>query len=574
MNGKINSILVIVLLVTMTVTNGQAQEWASAFGHQNLDQGTDVAIDGSGNVYLTGFFQGTVDFDPSPNIANLNSAGQRDFFIAKYNAAGQYLWAKAIGGGGHDHARSVEIDIAGNIFISGEFSNIVDFDPGVGFSLHNGQGDADVFVAKYDPQGNFIWAKSFGGTGIDNCRDMMLDNAGNIYLTGVFQGTADFDPNGSITAMSSIGNLDTYILKLDQFGNFLWVKSIQGPDNILANQFTFDQNGDILLVGEFQGVADFDPSAGVSNQTSLGTFSAFFAKYDASNGSLIWVERIAGSGFERAKGVAVDVQDNIYITGVFRGTVDFDNSADHTYVTSAGDQDCFVVKYTPSGDFLWANHVGGAGNDIGVDLEVDDYSNVFISAIFRGTATVYDFQNFPKGSFTSNGSSDIAFLKFDKQGTYIWGKSGGGTNGDESTAIAIDNQNKMFTTGWFQGSSSFGGTTVSSSGDRDILLAKVNMEGTIATEEQETLNAATFNIFPNPSNGLFNLEINDFEGEELDVTILDVTGRVIHNLHLEGYGRFDYFTQQIDITGRVSSGLYFVRLQSGRAVTTQKVFIR
>ncbi len=572
MKSKINTLLVLTLLVLQASLYGQ--EWAKAFGNQYLDQGADIAIDGSGNVYMTGFFQGTVDFDPSANVANLNSAGERDFFMAKYDAQGNYLWAKAIGGGGNDHARSIVVDITGNIFVAGEFSNIVDFDPGVGFSLHTGQGNADVFVAKYNPQGNFVWAKSFGGAGIDNCRDMMLDNSGNIFVTGVFQGTADFDPNGGVSNMTSAGNLDTYILKLDQFGNYLWSKSIAGMDNILSNQFVLDNNGNILIAGEFQGVADFDPSGGVLHQTSVGTFSGFFAKYKASNGDLLWADMIGGSGFERAKGVAVDVQDNIYITGVFRGTVDFDNSTNDTYVTSAGDQDCFVAKYTPTGNFLWANHIGGSGNDIGVDIEVDDFSTVFVSMLFRNTATVYDFQNQPKASFTSNGSSDIGLFKFDKSGTYLWGKSGGGSNGDEPTAIAINNQNRVFTTGWFQGSSSFAGNNLASLGGRDVLMIKLNMSGVVSTQEQEELDAAEFKVFPNPSNGLFNLEINEFEGEELEVTIMDVTGRTVETIYLEGYGGFNYFTQQVDLTGRVSSGLYLVRLRNGQGVVTRKLIIR
>jgi len=283
------------------ITVSAQSEWANNYGSTNLDQGTDLQLDNIGNIYTTGFFEGTVDFDPTINgSVNLNSAGLRDFYIAKYDGLGQLAWAKAIGGGNQDYSKSIQVDGAGNIYVLGDFSGLVDFDPSAGFSLQDVNGASDIFIAKYNPQGDFVWVKTFGGIGIESSKDLIVGGQGNIYIAGIFQGTTDFDPNGGVVNLTSSGAFDSFILKLDSNGNYVWVKSIQGTNSNFINQIVLDYSGNVNAVGYFQGTADFDPNGGTLEMTSIGNNSAFLTKWN-TQGQYIDALMIGGSGFEVGK---------------------------------------------------------------------------------------------------------------------------------------------------------------------------------------------------------------------------------------------------------------------------------
>ncbi len=548
-----------------TLTFGQ-NNWAKNFGSSSLDQGTDVVMDNFGNIYTTGFFEGMVDFDPGSTTSKLSSVGARDFFIAKYDNLGNLIWAKGIGGGSHEHARSLVLDASGNIFVAGDYNGLVDFDPGMGFSFQDVKGASDIFIAKYDPQGNLIWAKTFGGVGIESCRDMNLDAFGNLLITGVYQGTSDFDPNGGVINMTSTGGFDAFILKLDVMGNHVWSKSIQSLNSNYINQVIVDYSGNINVIGYFQGIADFDPSSATFNMTTIGNKSVFFAKY-SPQGQFINAEMIGGSGFETGKAIAVDLQNNIYITGDFRGVVDFDPSGNQHFVTSAGVRDMFVAKYTPNGDFLWADRIGGTGEDQASAITIDNNNDVFVAGYFNDNMTLSNSK-----SYVSAGSTDIILGRYNAQGVLKHAVSYGGGNGDEAIGLVANNNGDIYNIGWIQGVSTFGSTTLNSAGDRDIYIARTTMEDLTATENP-FIDESNISIFPNPSNGRFNLTIDGFEAETLNISIMDVTGKIVHSETLDVFGQSVY-QNQFDIANRVTTGLYFVRIASAEKVITKKIFIR
>ena len=161
-------------------------EWAKSFGGTSTDQGYSIALDSSGNVYTTGRFQGTADFDPGAGTNNLTAQGDYDVFIQKLDPSGNFLWAKSFGGTSYDVGYSIALDASGNIYTTGLFGGTVDFDPGAGTNNLTAQGNFDVFIQKLDPSGNFLWAKSFGGTSYDVGYSIALDASGNIYTTGYF----------------------------------------------------------------------------------------------------------------------------------------------------------------------------------------------------------------------------------------------------------------------------------------------------------------------------------------------------------------------------------------------------
>src|ERR1035437_774923 len=205
--------------------------WAKSMGGTNNDVGWSIATDASGNVYTTGNFQGTADFDPGAGVFNLTSAGSDDIFISKSDASGNLLWAKSMGSTGSDIGNSIALDASGNVYTTGYFYGTVDFDPGAGiFNLTAAAGVNNIFISKLDASGNFVWAKQMVGAGGSSSQFIILDASGNIYTTGAFNGTVDFDPGAGVSNLTAASGADIFISKLDASGNFVWAKSFYGAN--------------------------------------------------------------------------------------------------------------------------------------------------------------------------------------------------------------------------------------------------------------------------------------------------------------------------------------------------------
>jgi ribosomal protein S11 len=247
--------------------------WAKSIGGTSFDEGQSIAVDASGNVYVTGYFRGTVDFDPGPGTANLTSPGvnlgKSDTYILKLDNNGNFVWVKQLGGSGNVLGFDLALDGSGNVITTGYFEGTADFDPSAGtFNLVSAGGN-DVFIAKLDASGNFVWAKSMGGGGDDEGSSLTLDASGNVYSIGMFNGPADFDPGAGTNSLSSVGNNDMYISKLDANGDFVWAKGIGGPGLVnglyfdVANDIILSANNEVHVIGQFYSTVDFDPGPGI-----------------------------------------------------------------------------------------------------------------------------------------------------------------------------------------------------------------------------------------------------------------------------------------------------------------------
>ncbi len=317
--------------------------WAKSMGGTSHDIGNSIAIDNSGNIYTTGDFGGTVDFDPGSGVYNLTSVGYYDIFIQKLDANGDFIWAKSMGGTSYERGYSIALDNSGNVFTIGEYRETVDFDPGSGTYNLTSAGNDDVFIQKLDSSGNFIWAKSMGGSLIDYGNSIAIDNSGNIYTTGFFGGTADFDPSSGTYNLTSKGDWDIFVQKLDANGIFIWAKSMGGTSNENGRSIAVDNSGNVYTIGSFKGTVDFDPGSGSYNLTSAGYQDIFIQKLD-TNGNFIWAESIGGTSSDFVSSIAIDNSVNIYIIGGFADTVDFDPNSGIYNLTSAGGSDIFILK--------------------------------------------------------------------------------------------------------------------------------------------------------------------------------------------------------------------------------------
>ncbi|MCW3101794.1 MAG: hypothetical protein JWO09_234 [Bacteroidetes bacterium] len=373
--------------------------WARSMGSQEVDNGLSVALDGTGNVYVTGFFQDTVDFDPGAGLVNLTAApGTESMFVLKLSPAGNYIWAKSVAS---SRGQSIAVDPSGNTCVTGYYTDTTDFDPGAGMVPAASSGSHDVFILKLDATGNFLWSNAFGSFFSDYGASLAFNQSGSVYITGVFHSTIDFDSGSSIFNLTAAGSGDLFILKLDPNGNFIWAKKAGGTSDEYASSLVLDPACNIYLSGGFYGTADFDPGAATFNLTSAGDGDIYISKLDSA-GNFIWAKGMGGTYNDFAASVALDVSGNVYTTGYFLGTTDLDpGPAVYSPATSGFSLDIFISKLDTAGNFVWAQNMGASGGDNGNDISVDKYSNVYTTGNYTGTVDfdpssgVFNLTSFP-----------------------------------------------------------------------------------------------------------------------------------------------------------------------------------
>ena len=283
---KLSVLVVVSLLLQVAPAQGQDFVWAQQMGGTGNEYPAGIAVDDSGNVYTTGAFQGTADLDPGAGIFNLTAAGSiaPDIFVSKLDSAGNFVWARQMGGTGYGNPTGIAVDDSSNVYTTGVFSGTVDFDPGAGiFNLTSaGSIHRDIFVSKLDSAGNFVWDRQMGGTSNKEPAGIAVDGSGNVYTTGVFSGTGDFDPGAGIFNLTSAGSIapDIFVSKLDSAGTFVWTRQMGGTGYEYPAGIAVDGSGNVYTTGVFSGTVDFDPGPGVFTRTSAGRDDVFVSKLD------------------------------------------------------------------------------------------------------------------------------------------------------------------------------------------------------------------------------------------------------------------------------------------------------
>jgi len=466
-----NFLLILIFIIAATITNAQTYQWALSAGSTNSDYGIAIAVDGLGNSYVTGGFRNTADFDPSPGVANLTSAGGDDIFVANYNSIGTYQWAFRIGGAGIDQGRDIAVDGFGNIYITGRFWNTVDFDPGPGTANLTASG-MDIYVAKYNSSGAYQWAFNVGSTGDEEGYSIAVDGTGNVYVTGYFWFTADFDPSAGTSNLTANG-MDLFVAKYSTSGIYQWAFNIGGTGDDIGYQITSDGSGNVYVTGNFVGTADFNPGAGIANLTSVGGDDVFVAKYNTS-GVYQWAFNIGGNSTDQGWGVALDGLGYLFITGDFLGTADFDPGPGTANLTSSGSYDIYVAKYNISGAYQWAFNIGCPSPDWGLANAVDGSGNVYITGQFQSTV------DFDPGIGTANltpvGSADAYVAKYNSSGSYQWAFDIGSAGFVRGNGLATDGSCNIYVTGQMELTADFdpgsGTANHTSVGSDDIFVAK------------------------------------------------------------------------------------------------------
>lgn len=499
-------------LLTTLVLSAQSPsfQWARSMESVSGTFGCSVAADASGNVYTAGYFSGTADFDPGPGTYYLSADTGVNTFISKLDVAGNFLWAKHVGGNSSIFGMSITTDVWGNVCATGYFQGKTDFDPGAATFLLDADKYDALFILKLDPSGNFLWAKSTRNVTSSEVRAYAIatDAVGNFYVTGTVQGAADFDPGAGTAQLTSAGSYDAFALKLDVSGNFEWVKGVGGTSGDEAQDIAVDASGNVYIAGWFAGTADFNPGIGTDHLTASGFNDIFVLKLDV-RGNFAWARIMGGeTSRDEATSVATDAGGNAYITGSFNGTGDFDPGSATYTLTSAGFNDLFITKLDASGNFLWAKAMGGIAYDRINSIATDASGNVYTTGYFCATAD-FDPDN---GVYylNSQGSCDLFILKLDASGSFVWATPAGGISNDEGFSVCTDKAGNVYTTGWFRNTVDFDPGT----GSYDLSVAGAEANAFVHKMSQETAGidaTAPMNgirIYPNPAKDVFHITLS------------------------------------------------------------------
>jgi hypothetical protein len=507
-------LLVLHMIITCIAANAQELEWVQSMGGTGNDESRSLATDKDGNVYITGTFNNTADFNNRRGIDTFKSYGGTDIYLAKYDAAGNYLWAIQMGGTGFDYGRGVTVDSGGNVYVTGYFNGKAAFNPAGGDTLQGGAGFTDIFIAKYSSTGDYKWAINMGGSMQNYGWGIAVNESGEVYITGAFSGKTDFDPSPAPADTAYIeafpGNffspgLDIFVAKYDSAGRYMWANRMgsEGPGGEYGYGIALDKSGNAYVTGYFANWADFDPGTGIAILETRGTIGndAFVAKYD-KDGKYLWAKGIGSKHDDNGMSIAMDQGDNVYVTGYFSDTAYlYDTTSTpgaamkSDSVISAGDYDMFLVKYDSAGNYLWSKTLGGKSDEGGYGISIGRGGMVCVTGYFADTAIFGGADTLRAVS----GSRDAFIAKFNPDGHYKWaGSLGGSTQSDMGYGISCDQLGNIYAAGNYAGAADLepgpGTANFMTRGSTDIYLLKLACSDTSSSAlQQQGCGSFTFN---------------------------------------------------------------------------------
>ncbi len=441
--------------------------WAAQVaGSSSTDSIQGVAMDSNGRTYVCGYFYGTTTFGST----TLSSSGSNDIFVGRLTN-GAWDWVHKAGGSSNDQCQDIDVDDGGNVSITGNFYNTAYF----GTSTLSSSGNNDIFVARLDTTGNWLWATRAGSTSTDYGYGVAVDNQGKTYITGSYYSTGYF---GSFT-LSSYSYDEAFIAALDSSGQFTWAERMYGSYYQRGRDVDVNDNGDLVVTGEFTYTLNIGSTSLSPSYSSSGYYRIFVAKYDTS-GNFQWAQMagyLSSSYSSYGEGVAVDNNGEVSVAARFYYLVDFhsnNNNRIFAYQQNSN-WDCLVANWDSNGNYQWAQVAGGSGTDYCYDIDVDKNSgNLTVSGMFYNTAW------FGNTQIQSSGGNDAFIAQIPAGGGWDWIKKFGGSSTEYGWDVA--SRGGMYALGgYFHSTASDGsGTfTLSSNGGADgfILMFGSDQDG-------------------------------------------------------------------------------------------------
>ncbi|MFI5203844.1 MAG: T9SS type A sorting domain-containing protein [Flavobacteriales bacterium] len=549
------------LFITMAVTaQVPAWQWAKTANGTYHDEANAVATDANGNVLVAGYFgSDSITFGPY-TLHNVGSFGNPDMFLVKYDAAGNILWAKSAGGIANDRATSVVVDAFGNVLVAGYFhSSSITFGS---FTLTN-PNQPDMFIVKYDAGGNVIWAKSQGGFWEDKALAVCTDSLGNVFVAGTFFSDAILFGSYTVYNFSTSG-ADMFIVKYDSSGNVLWVRTGGGyVGNETATAVHADAFGNVLVVGSFNSPTITFNIATLNNTAGNYTSDMFIVKYD-SNGFELWAKSTGGNFWDEASSVSTDTLGNIYVAGYFRSdSVSFGSTTLYNDTTN-GSADMFITKYDAGGNTLWATSVGNTSFDFATSVNVDVSGRILLAGYFYSDTLVAGSSSL----YNAVGGADLFIAAYDAGGTVLWAKNAGDSFPTQATCVATDASGNIFVSGFYENTTTFGPYTLTNTDTlyQDVFLATLN--GPLAINENGFNSEEAIHIYPNPSSGVFQIQMKNKVPVKSEMVIYNALGQKIYE------SAFQQFTHVILDLSNQSNGVYTMQLIMDGRLYSRKIIIQ
>ena len=547
MKNKYFLFLSFLLLSSVSFSQESEWEWVKQLGGGHDQNSSAIELDHEENLFITGSFWNEIIFENDTLVAE----GEYDAYLAKYDNNGHLLWVKQIGGENRDHGYDITIDNLGNVYLTGCIG-------GNGLSYFGETsvfvyGNTDIFIAKYDNNGNLQWVRSAGGnftssnpSSKDCGRSVCIDSENNIYLTGSFKDTAFFNND----TLYSYGGVDIFVAKYNEEGELIWVDNYGSVEADNGSVVIIDNNDNLYIEGWFEDTIEIADTVLVLQDG----MDNFILKLNP-NGERIWIQQIGGSSaYSYKTSLAVDTENHLYVTDYFSGSINLND----TSLIASDNIDFYLSKYDPNGSLLWAKQYFNCLNIHSNSLSIDTDNNIFITGSYRGELS---YQN--NVLLSPYGYDDIFVSKFDDSGDFSWIISGGGIMNELGRDITCT-QEEVYLTGRFTDVVTFGEITLFPSDNNDYLhdayIAKI-IDNTVQVSQID--NHLILSVFPNPNKGCFSLRTNGLQ-DQVYLEISNINGQVLLEReiinNMEGINISNY-----------PAGLYFIKIRTEDFTRTEKI---
>jgi len=546
------SLVFILLTVAITGLSSQSPQWDWAIGAGGMghDQVQGLAVDASGNQYITGNFYGNIEIGGCPITGN----GYANVFVAKLDPMGNCLWAVSAGDTLMDRGLDIALDAEGNVCITGTYMGTVSF----GGTTLSSSGSSDIFVAKLDNAGNWLWARSAGGLAEtsyippEQSNAIATDSDGNVLISGFFTGPVSFGPfelSSYYSPEFQYFSKDMFVAKLDSSGNWLWAVASSSTGWAEGRSMITDNGGNACVVGHFGRPTTF----GDDTLTSVNNDYDIFVSKLSPTGTWLWTVSASGLGQDLGADIALGPANTLYITGSFKYPISFG-------AIELAQQDVYrqlVAKLDSEGNWLWAVPLGGLhtqNND--AFITVDEHGNAYMTGVFWGDVP------FGATTLTSAGSFDTYVAKMDPAGNLLWALRAGGPDRDYGMGIGLDDLGKARIGGFFVESATFGNTVLTgdANGGTNIFVATVG--GAVPVSDAVIpagSSSMLYPVWPNPlgKNGKLNVPARVAERETATISIYNIRGQLLASRQLSPGD------QHLELNMAAHpTGVYFCRLHT------------
>jgi hypothetical protein len=576
-------IILVFLLFKCSFTSGQVLQWQQSIGSTSNDLINDIYIDANGARYVCAHSFDEVNVNPNGTpiiIGTSQSLGVG--YLIKYDSSNQLQWVYSIDvNNTEDDIHGVCTDSLGNVYITGFVGGFFNAATHPDSSNLIGSTYGCAFLIKLKSDGSFAWAKNFISQKTPPVwaqppwqrfsEGLKIKNRHNeLFITGAYQGITQFDPDSSLGNLNPISNSspynDIFICKYNTDGDFKWVFRLASQGADMPSDLAFDNAGNLLICGIQSGALNFDPN-GVYGPPIKGTSDCFMAKY-TPQGTFLWASVFGGTlGSDRVNGITSDENNNVYIAGEYRDTVDFAPSGVVNAISS-GLKDAFLAKYSPSKALLWVKSFGNANDNESFKSIAYANGNIYTTGSF---ANELQLNNTNLTALYSNGLNDAMVAVFDTTGVVKQSFAIGSQLADEGLIIQPNN-NHVFVGGYYRDSIDFALDTninlASCKGGYDIFIAEYNLTVTVNKVSSILNETETMYLYPNPNNGNFYINFTEQKISGV-LDVYDLNGQLLHSEYVAPWSN----TKQVILQHKLSNGMYALQLSFGEQVGVVKFVV-